>query len=75
MQHYEGFNLYIKERRLETGMSLNNFCYKNFLDPATISRYENNRRKISLSNLVKIAKAFDQTPSEFLADFESKFAK
>ncbi len=73
MQYYENIHMFIKEKRLETGLSLNNFCFKNFLEPATMSRYENNKRKVSLPNLVKIAKAFGQTPAEFLAEFENKF--
>jgi len=70
MQHYKNISLYIKERRLEKGLSLNEFCIENELEPATLSRYENNKRKINLPNLVKIANGFDQTLAEFLTDFE-----
>ncbi len=70
MQYAENISLYIKERREREGLSLNEFCFKNELEPATLSRYENNKRRISLDNLVKIAKGFNQTPSEFLAEFE-----
>lgn len=73
MQYYENISAYIKERRLEKGLSLSEFAYKNFIEPATLSRYENNKRKINLPNLVKISKGFNQTPSEFLADFEKRY--
>jgi len=70
MQYYDKIYKYIKERRLEKGLSLNEFAYKNYIEPATLSRYENNKRKVSLPNLVKIASGFEQTPAQFLADFE-----
>lgn len=70
MQHYKNISSFIKQRRLKKGLSLNEFCFENELEPATLSRYENNKRKISLENLVKIAKGFNQTPAEFLTDFE-----
>lgn len=74
MQRYEKISEYIKEKRIKSGLSLSEFAYKNFMEPATLSRYENNLRKISLQNLVKIANGFGQTPAEFLAEFEKKCA-
>lgn len=70
MQYYENIPGYIKKRRLERGLSLNEFCFENELEPATLSRYENGKRKISLYGLIKIAKGFNQTAAEFLTDFE-----
>lgn len=75
MQYYKKISSYIKKRRLEKGISLNEFCIENELEAATLSRYENNKRKINLPNLVKIAKGFDQTVAEFLTDFEKEFKK
>lgn len=75
MQYYKNISLYVKERRLEKGVSLNEFCFENELEPATLSRYENGKRRINLMNLVKIANGFGQTLSEFLADFEKKYSK
>ena len=72
MQHYENISSYIKEKRLETGLSLNEFAFNNDLEPATLSRYENGKRAINLMNLVKIANGFNQTLAEFLTDFETK---
>ncbi len=75
MQYYKNIYSYIKERRLKTGLSLNQFCFENDLEPATLSRYENGKRSINLFNLVKIANGFNQTLSEFLADFENEYQK
>lgn len=75
MQYYKNISSYIKERRLEKGVSLNEFCFENEIEPATLSRYENGKRGISLMNLVKIASGFNQSLSEFLADFEKKYSK
>ncbi|HNW25767.1 MAG TPA: helix-turn-helix transcriptional regulator [Candidatus Gastranaerophilaceae bacterium] len=75
MQHYKNISSYIKQRRLETGISLNEFAFNNDLEPATLSRYENGKRTISLMNMVKIANGFNQTLAEFLADFEKKYFK
>ena len=35
-----------------------------------LAKYESGQRKISLEALIKIAKFYNQTPSEFLKDFE-----
>lgn len=75
MQYYRNISSYIKERRLEKGKSLNEFCFENDIEPATLSRYENGKRGINLMNLVKIANGYNQTLSEFLADFEKKYLK
>lgn len=75
MQYGKDISLYIKKRRLEKGISLNVFALDNELEPATLCRYENGKRAVSLINLAKIANGFGQTPSEFLADFEKAYAK
>jgi transcriptional regulator with XRE-family HTH domain len=74
MQYYKNISLYIKQRRLEKGVSLNEFALDNDLEPATLSRYENGKRAINLMNLVKIANGFNQTLAEFLNDFEKKYS-
>lgn len=70
MQYYKNISSYIKQRRLEKGVSLNVFAIDNELEPATLSRYENGKRAINLMNLVKIANGFNQSLAEFLIDFE-----
>jgi transcriptional regulator with XRE-family HTH domain len=72
MQYYKNISSYVKKRRLELGVSLNEFAFNNDLEPATLCRYENGKRSISLMNMVKIAGGFSQTLSEFLADFEKQ---
>lgn len=74
MQYYKNIPSYIKEKRIKMGISLNEFCFENDLEPATLSRYENSKRSINLYNLVKIANGFGQTLSKFLAEFEGKYA-
>ncbi|MBP7212429.1 helix-turn-helix transcriptional regulator, partial [bacterium] len=73
MQYYKNISSYIKQRRLNKGVSLNEFAIENELEPATLSRYENGKRSISLMNMVKIANGFEQTLAEFLADFEKEY--
>lgn len=75
MQYHKDISLYIKKRRQEKDISLNDFALDNELEPATLCRYENGKRGISLANLVKIAKGFGLTPSEFLAEFEKECIK
>lgn len=75
MQYYKNISSYIKEKRTATGVSLNEFAFNNDLEPATLSRYENGKRAISLMNLVKIAGGFNQTLAEFLKEFENKYSK
>lgn len=70
MQQGKDIHTYIREKRLKQGLSLNEFCFNNEIEPATLSRYENGKRKISLHNLSKIANGFNQTPGEFLTEFE-----
>jgi transcriptional regulator with XRE-family HTH domain len=72
MEYFKKLGLYIRKRRLETGLSLNKFCFEYELEPNTLSRYENAKREPKLSYIMKIAKSFNQTLPEFLADFEKK---
>ncbi len=70
MQYLDKFPEYIKKRRTKLGISLNSFSWKNGIEPATLSRYENGKHSFSFEGVIKLAKAFGQTPAEFLADFE-----
>lgn len=72
MQYHRRILEYIKKRRLSTGVSLNTFSFDNEIDPANLSRYENEKTNPSLEMIFKIAKGFGQTPAEFLADFEKE---
>ena len=40
------------------------------MESSTLSRNENGKSAISVETINKIAKFYNQTPAEFLADFE-----
>ncbi len=71
MQYYN-IGTYIRNRRIKTGKSLNTFAADIDLDSSILSRIENSKQDIKLQALIKIAKGFEQTPAEFLKDFENK---
>ena len=71
MNYIDELTKYTKKRRLEAKYSLNKFCFDAEIEPASLSRYENGQRKISLEALIKIAKVYNQSLSEFLKDFEN----
>jgi len=70
MSYMQKLMKYNKIRREEQGLSLNQFCFEAEIETSTLSRYENGKRKLSFDVLVKIASFYNQTPAEFLADFE-----
>ncbi len=70
MNYMQRLMQYNKFRRDELGLSLNQFCFEAEIETSTLSRYENHKRKLSFDVLYKIAKFYNQTPAEFLADFE-----
>lgn len=70
MDYIDELAKYTKKRRIEANYSLNKFCFDAEIEPASLSRYETGQRKISLEALLKIAKVYNQSLSEFLKDFE-----
>ena len=68
---YKKLGKFIKKKMLETGVSLNEFCFTNDIDPAILSRIENLKQNIKLNILEKIAKGLNKTPAEFLTEFEN----
>ena len=70
MDYIKELSLYIKEKRIKSGYSLNKFCFDAEIEPASLSRYESGKRKLSLEALIKIAKFYNQSVSDFLKDFE-----
>ena len=70
MNYTQRLMKYNKFRRDELGLSLNRFCFEAEIETSTLSRYENDKRKLSFDVLIKIARFYNQTPAEFLADFE-----
>lgn len=55
----------IKELRTNLGLSQEEFAFRCELDRTYITSLERGKRNVSLTNLEKIAKAFNMTLSEF----------
>ena len=72
---YLKFGKFIKNKRkaLLSKISLNSFAIENDIDPATLSRIENEKQGISLKLLSKIAKGFNQTGSSLLLEYEKLY--
>lgn len=68
---YQNLGLFIKEKRMALGLSLNQFAFNNDIDSAILSRIENLKQNIKLNILINIAQGFNQTPAEFLGEFEN----
>ena len=67
---YKNLGNYIRKKREKINISLNEFAIANDIDPAILSRIETLKQNIKLNVLEKIAKGFNQTPAEFLTEFE-----
>jgi len=67
---YSKLGIYIKQRRFELGVSLNQFAIECEIDSAILSRIENSKQDIKMKVLKKIAHGFGDTPAEFLTKFE-----
>jgi len=67
---YKEFGKFIRSKRESVGYTLNKFAIENDIEPAILSRIENLKQDIKFGILVKIAKGFNSTPAEFLAEFE-----
>lgn len=70
MQYEKKLAEFIRKTRIDSGVTLNSFAFKNGIDSSTLNRIETNKLELKITNLVKIAAAYGKTPSEFLADFE-----
>lgn len=68
---YQDLGKFIKQKRENCGISLNKFAVETDIDPAILCRIENLKQGIKISIIEKIAKYFNQTPSEFLHEFEN----
>ncbi len=56
----------IYDLRKSRNLTRDNFCYKNYLDPSNLAKYEKGLVEPKYTTLVKIAKAFNMTISELL---------
>lgn len=72
---YSELGKYIKQRRLESGLSLNKFAVECEVDSAILSRIENLKQDIKMNVLQKIALGFGDTPAAFLTKFETDYRK
>lgn len=70
MNNSKNLGKYIKNKRIEAKWSLNKFAIEVEMESSTLSRNENGKSAISVETINKIAKFYNQTPAEFLADFE-----
>ncbi len=66
---------FIKERRLQTGKTLNSFAFDAEIDPAILCRIENKKQGIKLEILEKIAKSLNLKMSEFFKEYENECDK
>ena len=57
---------HIKKLRKERKLTISALCYKNGLEPSTISRIEKGQIEPKYLTLLNIAKAFDLSLTEFL---------
>ena len=57
---------HIKKLRKERKLTISALCYKNGLEPSTISRIEKGQIEPKYLTLLNIAKAFNLTLAEFL---------
>lgn len=68
MQHEELIKLgnHIKKLRKDRNLTLSALCYRNGLEPSTVSRIEAGIVEAKYLTLLKLAKAFNMEISEFL---------
>ncbi len=68
---YENLGKFIKLKREKAGLSLNKLANTAGIDPAILSRIENLKQGIKINIIKDIAYVFEQTPAEFLFEFEN----
>ena len=71
MQYLKYLAEFLKQKRISTNKTLNSFANYVDIEPATLSRYENSQRKISLESFIKIAKGLGLTPAELFDEYDS----
>lgn len=68
---YRTLGTYIRKKRENLNISLNEFAIMIDTDPAILSRIENLKQNIKLNVLEKISSGFNLTPAKFLTEFEN----
>lgn len=71
MQYEKDTRDFIKEKRLQTGKSLNTFAFDAGIEPAILSRIENKKQGIKLEVIVKISSTLNIKVSEFFNELEN----
>lgn len=61
---------FLKQKRIKTGISLNQFAFNIDMEPATPSRIENGKLSPTLLHIIKISKGLNILPLELLQEFE-----
>lgn len=69
---YDNFGTFIREKRLANNISLNCFALQNDIEPAILSRIENQKQDIKLGILTKIANGFSISLSDLIKEYELK---
>lgn len=67
---YKELGQFIRNKRILLGYSLNKFAIHCEIEPATLSNFERGLSDINLDTLISIAKGFDKTLGEFIAEYE-----
>ena len=67
---YKNLGKFIRFKRVSLGETLNGFAINNDIEPAILSRVENEKQDVKLGVLTKIANGFNLTVSELLAEYE-----
>lgn len=70
MQQAKDIRDFIREKRLASGKSLNEFALFSGVDPASISKIESKQQGMNYKTLIKIALGLDLKLSEFFKELE-----
>lgn len=65
-KYLENLGIKIKRLRKDKKLTLSALCYKNGLEPSTISRVEKAQVDVKISTLIKIAKALEIKLSDLI---------
>ncbi len=68
---YSELGKFIKNKRLQKGLSLNKLATEAEVDPAILCRIENLKQGIKLDIIAKISAALGLKLSEFIAEYEN----
>ena len=72
---YLNFGKFVKNKReaLSPKVTLNCFAIENDIEPATLSRIENEKQGVSIKLLAKIANGFNKKGSDLLLEYENLY--